>query len=173
MEIKKEKKWFAVYTRPRWEKKVNDKLLEKGVESWCPVQKKERQWSDRKKIILDPLFKSYVFVHIMEDEKLAVLTTDGVLRFVHYLKRPAVIRNEEIELIRSYLLEKTVSITVENLKHFSENNKVVIHKGVFMDAEGTVIKGGNKKVYVRLESLEQLLIVEFPTEHLHLKTPVI
>jgi transcription antitermination factor NusG len=173
MEIKKEKKWFAVYTKPRWEKKVNSKILEKGVESWCPVQKKERQWSDRKKIILDPLFKSYVFVHIMEDEKLAVLTTDGVSKFVHYLKKPAVIRNEEIELIRSYLLEKTVSITVENLKHFSENNKVVIHKGVFMDAEGTVIKGGNKKVYVRLESLEQLLIVEFPTEHLHLKTPVI
>ena len=39
-----------------------------------------------------------------------------------------------------------------------------------MDAEGTVIKGGNKKVYVRLESLEQLMIVEFPAEHLHLKT---
>ncbi len=173
MEIKKEKKWFAIYTKPRWEKKVNSKLLEKGVESWCPIQKKERQWSDRKKIIQDPLFKSYVFVHIIEDEKLAVLTTEGVLKFVHYLKRPAVIRNEEIELIRSYLLEKTISITVENLKHFSENNKVVIHKGVFMDAEGTVIKGGSKKVYVRLESLEQLLIVEFPTEHLHLKTSTI
>ena len=170
MEMNKQKKWFAVYTKPRWEKKVSSVLLDKGVEAWCPVQKKESQWTDRKKIIEDPLFKSYVFVHITEDEKLQVLTTNGVLRFVHYLKRPAVIRDEEIDLIRSYLLEKDVNITVEDLRHFKENNKVVIHKGVFMDAEGTVIKGGNKKVYVRLESLEQLLIVEFPAEHLHLKT---
>jgi len=166
METQKRKKWFAIYTKPRWEKKVNSKLLEKDVESWCPVQKKESQWSDRKKIIDDPLFKSYVFVHITEDERLTVLTTDGALQFVHYLKRPAVIRDEEIELIRSYLLEKNAMITVENLRHFSENNKVVIRKGVFMDAEGTVVKGGNKRVYVRLESLDQLMIVEFPAAHL-------
>jgi transcription antitermination factor NusG len=166
METQKGKKWFAIYTKPRWEKKVNSKLLEKGVESWCPVQKKESQWSDRKKIIDDPLFKSYVFVHITEDERVKVLTTDGALQFVYYLKRPAVIRDEEIELIRSYLLEKNATITVESLKHFSENNKVVIRKGVFMDAEGTVVKGGNKRVYVRLESLDQLMIVEFPAAHL-------
>lgn len=171
MEIQKEKKWYAVYTKPRWEKKVNSKLLQKGVESWCPVQKKESQWSDRKKIIDDPLFKSYVFVHIAsEEERLKVLTTNGVLQFIHYLKKPAVIRDEEIELIRSYLLEKNATITVENLKHFSENNKVVIRKGVFMDIEGTVIKGGSKKIYVRLESLDQLMIVEFPAEHLALKS---
>jgi transcription antitermination factor NusG len=168
--MQKEKKWFAVYTKPRWEKKVNSKLLEKGIESWCPVQKKESQWSDRKKIIDDPLFKSYVFVHISEAEKIDVLTTAGALQFVNYLKKPAVIRDEEIELIRAYLLEKDVNLTVENLRHFSENNKVVISKGVFMDIEGTVIKGGNKKIYVRLESLDQLLIVEFPAEHLLLKT---
>jgi transcription antitermination factor NusG len=165
----KDKKWYAVYTKPRWEKKVNSRLIEKEIESWCPVQKKESQWSDRKKIIEDPLFKSYVFVRITDAERLAVLTTNGILQFVQHLKKPAVIRDEEIELIRSYLLENNVSFTVENLKHFSENNKVVVCKGVFMDTEGTVIKGGAKKVYVRLESLEQLLIVEFPAEHLSLK----
>ena len=170
MENKNGKKWFAIYTKPRWEKKVNGKLLEKGVESWCPVQKKESQWSDRKKIIEDPLFKSYVFVHITDDERIKVLSTDGAVQFVHHLKKPAVIRDEEIELIKLYLLEKDAHITVENLRQFKTNNKVVIRKGVFMDAEGTVLKGGNKKVYVRLESLEQVLVVEFPVEHLHLKT---
>jgi transcription antitermination factor NusG len=166
MEKNKEKKWFAVYTKPRWEKKVNARLIEKGIESWCPVQKKQRIWSDRKKIIEDPLFKSYVFVHINDDEKIAVLSTNGVVQFLHFLRKPAVIRDEEIELIRSYLLEKNAVITVENLNRFEENNKVVIRKGVFMDIEGTVIKGGTKKIYVRLESLDQLLIVEFPAEHL-------
>ncbi|MEP6467826.1 MAG: UpxY family transcription antiterminator [Parafilimonas sp.] len=171
MEIKKEKQWFAIYTKPRWEKKVNAKLLEKGVDSWCPVQKKESQWSDRKKIIDDPLFKSYVFVHIAsEEERLKVLTTNGVLQFVQYLKRPGVIRDEEIEIIRSYLLEKNVNITIENLRQFNTDNKVVIRKGVFMDMEGTVIKGSGKKIYVRLESLDQLMVVEFPAEHLSHKT---
>lgn len=166
MEQNKVKKWFAIYTKPRWEKKVNERLIEKGIESWCPVQKKQSIWSDRKKIIEDPLFKSYVFVRINYEEKVTVLSTNGVVQFLHYLKNPAVIRDEEIELIRSYLLEKNVTITVERLNHFEETNKVVIRKGVFMDMEGTVIKGGSKKIYVRLESLDQLLIVEFPAEHL-------
>lgn len=160
------KKWFAIYTKPRWEKKINTKLLNKGIESWCPVQKQQRQWSDRKKIIEDPLFKSYVFVRIEDTERTKVLMTEGVLQFVHYLKKPAVIRDEEIELIRSYLLEKDVQVSVENLKQFEEKDLVVISKGVFMDSEGVVIKGGKRKVYVRLESLDQLMVVEFPAEHL-------
>ena len=163
------KNWFALYTKPRWEKKVSTKLLNKGIESWCPVQKLQRQWSDRKKIIEDPLFKSYVFVHISDDEKTKVLATEGVIQFVYYLKKPAVIRNEEIQLIKTYLLEKDVQITVQSLKQFEEKDLVVISKGVFMDNEGVVVKGGKRKVYVRLESLDQLMTVEFPADHLQHK----
>ncbi len=163
------KNWFAIYTNPRWEKKVNTKLLNKGIESWCPVQKLQRQWSDRKKIIEDPLFKSYVFVHISEEEKIKVLNTEGVIQFVYYLKKPAIIRNEEIELVRSYLLEKNVQISIQNLRQFEEKDLVIISKGVFMDNEGVVVKGGKRKVYVRLESLDQLMTVEFPAEHLEHK----
>ncbi len=164
------KNWFALYTKPRWEKKVNAKLISKGIESWCPVQKLQRQWSDRKKIIEDPLFKSYVFVRIEDNEKTKVLNTDGVIQFVYYLKKPAVIRNEEIELIRSYLLEKDVQISVQSLRQFQEKDLVVISKGVFMDNEGVVVKGGKRKIYVRLESLDQLMTVEFPAEHLQHKS---
>ena len=163
------KNWFAVYTKPRWEKKVNTKLLSKGIESWCPVQRVQRQWSDRKKIIEDPLFKSYVFVLISDEEKTKVLNTDGVIQFVYYLKKPAVIRNEEIQLIKTYLLEKDVQISVQNLKQFEEKELVIISKGVFMDNEGVVVKGGKRKVYVRLESLDQLMTVEFPADHLQHK----
>jgi len=160
------KKWYALYTKPRWEKKVDNILLQKGIESWCPVQKVERQWSDRKKIIDDPLFKSYVFVHITEDERLPVLQTDGVLNFVHYLNRPAVIRDEEIALIKSYLLEESAHISAQSSQTFKENDKVVIKHGVFMDNTGTVLRHGSKKVYVKLESLQQVMIVEFPAEYI-------
>ena len=86
-----EKKWYAVYTKPRWEKKIDSVLARKGIESWCPLQKVQRQWSDRKKTIEEPLFKSYVFVHVDEQERVKVLMTDGVLNYVFYLGKPAAI----------------------------------------------------------------------------------
>ena len=158
------KQWYALYTRPRWEKKVDGILLRKNIESWCPVQKVERQWSDRKKIIEDPLFRSYVFVHIASSEKDRVLLTDGVLNFVYYNGKPAVIRKEEIMVIKSFLKEKDVRITTQSWETLEENMKVRITQGLFMDNTGTVIRTGKKKVYVRLESLGQLMTVEFATE---------
>lgn len=160
--MNEKKSWLAVYTKPRWEKKVDGVLLRKGINSWCPVQRVEKKWSDRKKIIDEPLFRSYVFVNINKDEHLPVLQTEGVLNFVHYLGQPAIIKDGEIELIRSYLLEKDARVSVESLQSFRENDKVVIKQGVFMDNTGTVIRPGNKKVYVKLESLGQVMVVEFP-----------
>lgn len=159
------KNWYAIYTKPRWEKKVDSVLTRKNIESWCPVQKVQRQWSDRKKIIEDPVFKSYVFVRIGEEEKLLVLQTEGVLNFVHYLGKPAIIKNEEIENIKMYLLEDNVRISVASSDALKENDMVIIRQGVFMDNKGIIVKGGTKKVYVKLESLSQVMIVEFPANY--------
>ncbi len=161
-----EKKWYALYTKPRWEKKIDTVLVRKGINSWCPLQKIERQWSDRKKIIEDPLFKSYVFVHIDDTEKTKVLMTDGVLNFVYYLGKPAVIKTEEIEIIKKYLAEKDASIFILSKEGFKEETKIKVNHGVFMGNEGTVLRGGKKKVYVKLESLGQVMVVEFPAEYL-------
>jgi transcription antitermination factor NusG len=164
--LKNAKQWLAVYTKPRWEKKIDAVLIRKGVTSWCPVQKSERQWSDRKKIIEEPLFRSYVFVHIDSTERVKVLSTDGVLNFVHYLGKPAIIRDEEIDLIRKYLGEKTAALSVISEEGYKEEMRVIVNSGVFMDNEGIVVRGGKKKVYVRLESLGQVMIVEFPIEYI-------
>ena len=159
------KKWFAIYTKPRWEKKVDSTLLQKGIDSFCPIHKIERKWSDRKKIVEEPVFKSYVFVNIEEEQRLSVLQTNGVLNFVHFLGKPAIIRAQEIELIKQYLFEYPANINVQSINNFSIDDKVVIRQGVFMDNKGTVIKTGTKKIYVRLESLEQIMVVEFPLSH--------
>jgi len=161
-----EKKWYALYTKPRWEKKIDSVLVRKGVESWCPLQKIERQWSDRKKVIEDPLFKSYVFVRIDETERARVLMTDGVLNFVYYLGKPAVIKNEEVETIKKYLAEKDANIFIISQEGFKEETKIKVNHGVFMGNEGTVLRGSKKKVYVKLESLGQVMVVEFPAEYL-------
>jgi len=160
------KKWYAIYTKPRWEKKVDTLLLKKGIDSWCPIQKIEKQWSDRKKIIEDPLFKSYVFVHIHEKERGDVLRTDGVLNFVHFQKKPAIISDEEISVIKRFLADETAKITIVSEEGFKENTKVKINFGVFMDNKGVVIRGGKKKVFVQLQTLGQVMVVEFPANHL-------
>lgn len=161
-----EKKWYALYTKPRWEKKIDSALVKKNIESWCPLQKIERQWSDRKKIIEDPLFKSYVFVRIDTTERSKVLMTDGVLNFVYYLGKPAVIKNEEVEIIKKYLDEKDAKIQIISQEGFKEETRIKVTHGVFMGNEGTVLRSGKKKIYVKLESLGQVMVVEFPAEYL-------
>ena len=160
------KKWYALYTKPRWEKKIDSLLIRKGIESWCPLQKVERKWSDRKKIIEEPLFKSYVFVRIAVDERTKVLMTDGVLNFVYYLGKPAIIKDNEVDTIKKYLAEKDASVAILSAEGFQNEMKIKVNHGVFMGNEGTVIRGGKKKVYVKLESLGQVMVVEFPTEYL-------
>ncbi len=96
-------KWYAIYTRPRWEKKVNKLLTEKGIESYCPLNKVRRKWSDRMKLIEEPLFKSYVFIKITDESRTNVRMTDGVINFVYWDGKPAVIRDKEIQTIKLFL----------------------------------------------------------------------
>ena len=131
-----------------------------------PLQKIEKQWTDRKKIIEEPLFKSYIFVHIDLTEKVRVLQTDGILNFVHYLGKPAIIRDEEINLIKHYLLEKDVKISLISKEGYEASTRIRVNHGVFMGKEGTVLKNAKKKIFVKLESLGQVMVVEFPVEYL-------
>lgn len=162
------KKWLVVYTKPKWEKKVDSNFAQKGIESWCPTQKKERQWSDRKKIIEEPLFKSYVFVRASKEEYNNVLNTMGVVRFLYFEKKPAIIRDNEIELIRKYLGLSYTNIQVVDLGPIKPQTKVTVNNGLFMGQRGEVVKADKKSVYVRLESINMMMIVEFKLEEISL-----
>jgi transcription antitermination factor NusG len=164
--MEQDTKWYALYTKPRWEKKIHSVLLRKKIESWCPLKRIEKQWKDRKKQIEEPVFKSYIFVKIDFKNRIEVLETDGVLNFVHYLGKPAVIRDEEIQIIKQYLSEKDAILTLQSLQAFEETTKVLVTYGVFMDKVGTVLKKERKKIYVKLQSLGQVMVVEFPIDHL-------
>ena len=150
------KKWLAVYTRPRWETKVNQLLAEKGIESYCPLNKIRRKWSDRYKIIEEPLFKSYVFVKVSEDERKDVRLTNGAINFVYWDGKPAVIKDREIAAIRRFLDEyehveaRQVEVKV--------NQRVRITNGTLMDQQGTVLDVRKKTVKVAIDSLGYILI---------------
>lgn len=150
------KKWLAIYTRPKWEKKVNQLLIEKGVESYCPLNKVRRKWSDRIKIVDEPLFKSYVFVKVNEEERSNVRLTNGAVNFVYWNGKPAVIKEREINAIRRFLNEyENVEVRPINIKL---NQRVLITKGPFMDKEATVLDIGRKVAKVAIESLGYTLV---------------
>jgi transcription antitermination factor NusG len=158
------KKWYALYTRPRWEKKVADLLEKKKVEVYCPLNKVQKQWADRKKIILEPLFTSYVFVHVTEQEHISIKQTDGVVNFVYWLNKPAVIRNEEIDTIKKFINEYDY-VSVEKTQ-VNLNDRVRIINGPLMMWEGNVVEIRTNTVKITLPSLGRTLVAEIRKDNL-------
>lgn len=150
------KKWLAVYTRPRWEKKVNQLLAEKGVESYCPLNKVKRKWSDRVKVVEEPLFKSYVFVKVSEADRSTVRMTNGAINFIYWNGKPAVIREKEITAIKRFLDEyEHVEARPVQLR---VNQRVRVTNGTLMDQEGKVLDIRRKTARVAIDSLGYILI---------------
>lgn len=162
--MKSEKKWYAVYTKPRWEKKVNLLLTEKGIETYCPLNKVTRQWSDRVKVVLEPLFKSYVFTRISPDEMTNVRMTNGVLNFVYWNGKPAMVKEKEVEVIKKFLDEYD-NVLLEKID-FAPSQKVVVKRGVFMEKEGEVIKVLNNRVMVAIHSLGYQIVAQIKKSNL-------
>ncbi len=150
------RKWLAVYTRPRWEKKVNQLLAEKGVESYCPLNKVRRKWSDRVKVVEEPLFKSYVFVKVNEEDRSDVRMTSGVINFVYWQGKPAVIKEKEITAIKRFL-DEYENVEVQPLE-VKVNQRVKITTGPLMDHEGQVLEVKHKKAKVAIDSLGYILV---------------
>ena len=149
-------KWLVIYTKPRWEKKVAKLLTEKGVDCYCPLNKVSRKWSDRMKIVEEPLFKSYVFVKIGDAERTKVRMTDGVLNFVFWLGKPAVVKANEIENIKRFLGEHE-SVQLQKLE-VKVNQRVKITAGIFMDQIGEVLQVNSKTVKIAITSLGCMLV---------------
>ena len=149
-------KWFAIYTKPRWEKKVNQLLTDKGVECYCPFNKVKRKWSDRTKTVEEPLFKSYVFVKITEEERTKVRLTNGVVNFVYWNGKPAIVREKEIQAIKLFLDEhENVQVRPMDL---TVQQRVLITSGTFMDRTATVLDVRKKEVKVSIDSLGYELV---------------
>jgi transcription antitermination factor NusG len=143
--------WYAIYTRPRWEKKVHARMVHRGMEVYCPLNRVRKKWSDRMKWVEEPLFKSYLFVKVSNEEMAEVRTVDGVVNFVYWLGKPALVREKEIESIRKFLYEyRDVRVEPVDLK---EDAMVSIRGGAFMDRRGRVMKVLNNRVQVLIESI--------------------
>jgi transcription antitermination factor NusG len=150
--------WYAIYTKSRCEKKVHQLLTERGIESYCPTIIVKRQWSDRIKKVEQPIFTSYVFVNIHDNQFDLVRLTNHVVNFVYWLGKPAKILSKEIEEIK-VLINNAEAVTFETYMP-KVNSKLVISKGVFKDVSATVKKIVNNKIVLYLPGLQGRLIVK-------------
>ncbi len=164
----KEAKWLAVYTRPKWEKKVTELLTKKQIKAYCPLNKDFREWGDKRKTVIDPLFNSYVFVYLTEKEYLKVIQTRGVISFVYWLGKPAIISNEEIDAIKRFLDEYT-EIKLKKT-YVRPNDQVKIINNPLILRKGNVLEVRNNTVEVILPSLGQVLVADARKESIENNT---
>ena len=136
----------------------------KGIENYCPLNKVVKQWSDRKKVVLEPIFKCYVFVKVEEQKKWDLKRIDGILNYVYWLGKPAKIKEEEINTIKKFLNEFS-DVSIEQIG-LQVNQKVRIRQGVLMNYEGILLELSGNRAFVKIESMGLQLSAHFDKKNL-------
>ena len=145
-----EKKWFVVYTRPQQELKVASQLSALGITNYCPTITLIKQYSDRKKKVIKPLLSSYVMVHLHENQREKVFSCMGIVRYLFFLGKPAVVPANQINLMQDYLNGVYNDFKVTTL---SVGDSHTITEGPFSGVTGKVVEINNTKVKLELASL--------------------
>jgi transcription antitermination factor NusG len=163
MTLKKpERAWYAVYTSSRAEKRVNDRLSEAGIETFLPLQKTLRQWSDRKKLIEKPLISSYVFVKVIPKEFFSVKKTEGVVKFIMIQNIPVPIPEIQINNLR-ILCGSDADVEISS-DVYAKGDMVEVVVGSLMGLKGELIRVGKKrKVVIRIIQPGMNLTVDIKT----------
>ena len=145
-----EKKWFVVYTKPQQELKVASQLSAMGITNYCPTITLVKQYSDRKKKVTKPLLSSYVMVELGEKERNKVFACSGIVRYLFFLGKPAVVSASDINLMQDHLNGFYNDSKVTSL---SVGDSHTITEGAFSGVLGKVVETNNTKVKLELASL--------------------
>jgi transcription antitermination factor NusG len=154
--------WYVLYTKPKWEKKVAEQLSKNGIECYCPLVIQVRQWSDRKKKVEVPLFNSYIFVQLSEADRNVVFDSPGVVRYLFWLGKPAIVRDEEIKVIKKWL-NNTVDTDI-SVSHYKVGDSVEIESGPFLSQKAIVQQVNSNNYILVLESLGCVLKMKINKE---------
>lgn len=150
-------KWFVLYTKPQFEIKVAEALQKICVRAYCPVYTQLKQYSDRKKKVIKPLLRSYVLVKIEDKDRDQVFEIPGVVRYVFWLGKPAIVREDEIVLMENNLSGIYESISVSTLE---KGAAYTIPEGPFKGLSGKVVHLDHNKMQLELPSLGMLVTLK-------------
>jgi transcription antitermination factor NusG len=157
-----QKNWYILYTKPKWEKKVATSLSKRKIENFFPVNYTQVNLYSKVRTCREPLFESYVFVNIMESEFEKVKSVYGVLNFVYWKGKPAIIHEEEIEVIKEFITDHQ-NIKLEKTK-VNVNDVAKVIDGSKYSMSGNVLTVKNTIVKVNLPSLGFTLVANVATE---------
>ena len=156
--------WLVIYTKPRQEKKLAERLQQAGYTVYCPTQRMKKRWSDRWKWIEQPLFTSHIFIQIDPERRDAVYFVPGFVRFLFWLKRPAQVRPKEIETLKRWLNDYAPeSMTLQKLE---PGQRTTLLSGPFQGHEGVVKEMKPERAQLFLEELQILIEVDLTKNEL-------
>lgn len=160
-----ELKWYVMYTASRSEKKVADRLTEKGLDVYLPMIEELRQWSDRKKKVQRAMFNGYVFVKTHRNQLWECLQVPGAVKFIHFSGQHATIREEDLDIIKR-VIETGVGVESDG-SSIDPGEKVNVIGGPLQNMSGEVIEKGNKDYFmIRIPGIYQNLLINIPRKFL-------
>lgn len=157
-------KWKVIYVNSRSEKKVYERLSQKGIEAYVPLKRETKQWSDRKKMVVSPLISGYVFVKPSPMQRDIVLQEQGVLQYLRYNGTDAIIREIEIEALKS-IEQKGYFVEGKFGETLKIGDSSIIQHGPFKGLKGIVTSRVNEdEIYVAITSIDFSLTIKVPKE---------
>ncbi|HIE16391.1 MAG TPA: UpxY family transcription antiterminator [Bacteroidales bacterium] len=161
------KKWYAVYVRSRAEKKASEELSYQDIQHYLPLIKRLKQWSDRKKWVEEPLFRSYIFVYIEQKEYYKVLQIPYLVRYITFEGKAVPIPNQQIDAIR-YFLEETEPEELESIE-WTKGEFVEVISGELTGLTGELIEvNGKHRVKVQIDVIGKSIIIYIPKNKLRI-----
>ena len=166
-EKKAEKVWYALYVKSRTEKKVAVELEGTGIDFYLPIEKRLRQWSDRKKWVEVPLFRSYIFVYITQKEYYKVLQTRGVVKYISFEGKAVPVPQQQIDAVKIYLTE--MDPLLQEDQSWEEGSEVEVMAGKLTGLKGILIQAkGKNRVRVEIEVVSSAIILNIPRKQLRI-----
>lgn len=157
--------WYAIYTAPKAEKKVAERLQEKHIEVYLPLRRELKQWSDRKKWVDEPVFRSYLFVRIEEKDYFNVLNTLGVVKYVSFGGKAAVIPDRQIDTLKRLMLENIDFEVAE--AHIPRGSPIRVNAGPMIGLYGELVEYHNdSRVVIRIDYISQAILVNIPLAYI-------
>jgi transcription antitermination factor NusG len=160
----KSKQWLVFYTKSRHEKTIRDHLTKQGYKVYLPLLKERRKWSDRKKWVEFPLFKSYLFIKIIPKDVIYALKNPGIIRLVKFGGKPAIVQDKTIADLK---LINEGNYDIKVVDNFMKGDKVKVRLGPLKGLEGEVITINNKKrLMINIEAIKQSIHIRIKKEYL-------
>lgn len=148
--------WYVICTKPNTELKVASQLNSLGINAFCPSYSFIKKYSDRKKKTEKPLMPRYVLVKMLEKDRTNVFAIPNVIRYLFWLGKPAIVRHEEIEILKNEL-EGYQSIS--NKSSLNVGNDFAIPYGPFKGINGKILNFSNNRMRLELKNIGLFLTV--------------